>query len=39
MQKMLNERLICHSSGNNKLALDIFIWFYSFSLSLIFVGC
>lgn len=25
MQKMLNERLICHSSGNNKLALDISI--------------
>jgi hypothetical protein len=38
MQKMLNERLICHSSGNNKLALT-FPFDFVHSFCLIFVGC
>ena len=31
MQKMLNERLICHSSGNNKLAMICHLIFFFFS--------
>ena len=31
MQKMLNERLICHSSGNNKLAMIFSFYFIFFS--------